>query len=114
MFLNISDKERNYYLDPDFILDFPTFNQYLDKYGTASLQQMEQVPEPVFTLDSFYTSGDPIYIVYPNESIGQMILPATSTTSFCTDQNPMGKSVIFKPYSTYRHFLTPLKQDDFC
>ena len=86
----ILDEERNFYLDPDFILDIPSFNQYLDRYGTPSLQQVEQFPETIYTLNSFYVAGDAIFIVYPNESVGQMVFPVSSTSSFCNDQNPMG------------------------
>ena len=84
-----SDNERNFYLDPDFITDIPAFNQYLDDYAVPSLQEPAVYTEPVYTLNSFYVSGDPVYIVYPNEAQGEFILPQASVSSECIDTSSL-------------------------
>lgn len=85
------DNERNFYLDPDFIQDIPSFNSYLNDYATPSIQQPVTVTEPVYTLNSFYKAGDPVYIVYPNEARGEFVLPQSLVTSECSDTNPLRK-----------------------
>ncbi|XP_060568153.1 tectonic-3-like isoform X2 [Ruditapes philippinarum] len=83
-------KERNYYLDPDFILDIPSFNSYVERYANPGRQEPVSVQEPVFDLNSFYRKGDTVYIVYPNEAQGTFVLPAPSVSSQCNDQNSVG------------------------
>ncbi|XP_045175670.2 tectonic-3-like isoform X2 [Mercenaria mercenaria] len=83
-------KERNYYLDPDFILDIPSFNNYVNTYANPGLQAPVRFDEPVFDLNSFYRKGDTVYIVYPNEARGTFVLPAPSVSNQCNDQNTIG------------------------
>ena len=89
--LFVLDAERNFYLDPNFVQDPVTFNNYVDDYGHPSIYGKPTYSEPQFTFDSYYKYDDPIYVVYPNEARGEMVLPAPLVSSECVDQNSMGK-----------------------
>ncbi|XP_052215238.1 tectonic-3-like isoform X2 [Dreissena polymorpha] len=81
--------KRNFYLDPDFILDIPSFNSYVNRYAKTSIQGPITVVEPTYDLNSFYKAGDPVYIVFPNQARGEFVLPKSLTSSVCSDQNAL-------------------------
>ena len=98
-----SDAERNFYLDPNFVQDTITFNDYINTYAHPSISGKPTYTEPEFTFDSFYKFGDPIYIIYPTEARGEMVLPTSLTSNQCVDQNSMGM-FSFQMY-TFRKIL---------
>ncbi|XP_052802528.1 tectonic-3-like [Mya arenaria] len=81
--------KRNFYLDPDFILDVPSFNTYLNDYSNPGNLPKPTYQEPVYDLNSFYKAGDPVYVIYANEARGDFVIPRSLGSSECSQQSAL-------------------------
>lgn len=61
------------------------FEEYARKNSVPSFQRRPQTPKK---FAEFYKSGDPIQIIYGNDTLGYLLLPRALSSEYCTDFNP--------------------------
>ncbi|CAG5133329.1 unnamed protein product [Candidula unifasciata] len=104
-----NDEKRNYYINPSLVTTEAEFLSYAAKYRKFSFQSV--VPSTsVRNFNPFYKRGDPIYVVFPDNAVSLLALPAAVANSpLCTDSNPAAY-LIDKSYTCART-LSNLPED---